>query len=416
MLERISSLSFRDFGKFNAKYLRADIPGEVEKIIDSEDGFTCYPTTSTYIVRQSGMPVLTVSSDDLKTIHTFYLDTPVMLKPGIWHKVQMACSESSVQKTTLPNAAFVKTPSPVGETNPLLSPQIAVNNIYTFFYQERDHNYLFPGETHNPYEFTYIDSGQLHSVAGGCDTLLQQGEIMLYSPGQWHMQYSDNNNPVYFVTISFDMDCHLSDILTDRKFSATNEMKHILSQMLDEQDKNRFLCNEMILSLMKSLLILLFRDAYSDDLNEPVSRIKNARENNIVDMVQQYIAENLHRRVTVEKVAKANNISVSFMSSLFRKHLSISPGSYIRRAKLNESKRMIRDEQLPIKTIASKLDYSTIQHFSRCFKDEFSITPSDYANSVRNRYDSESFFPNRLISLSENTSFKDSTIQWIPNR
>ena len=68
---------------------------------------------------------------------------------------------------------------------------------------------------------------------------------------------------------------------------------------------------------------------------------------------------------------------------LFHKNLQISPGEYIRRIKLQESKQMIRENNLNFTEIAAELQYSTVHHFSRQFKEKFGITPTEYAKSVR---------------------------------
>ena len=68
---------------------------------------------------------------------------------------------------------------------------------------------------------------------------------------------------------------------------------------------------------------------------------------------------------------------------LFRKNMQISPGEYIRRIKLQESKQMIRENNLNFTEIAAQLHYSTVHHFSRQFKEKFGITPTEYAKSVR---------------------------------
>lgn len=68
---------------------------------------------------------------------------------------------------------------------------------------------------------------------------------------------------------------------------------------------------------------------------------------------------------------------------LFHKNLQISPGEYIRRIKLQESKQMIRENDLNFTEIAAQLHYSTVHHFSRQFKEKFGITPTEYAKSVR---------------------------------
>ena len=82
-------------------------------------------------------------------------------------------------------------------------------------------------------------------------------------------------------------------------------------------------------------------------------------------------------------VARHVDVSPSYLTALFRKNLQISPGAYVRRIKLQESKKMIREDNLNFTEIAAALQYSTVHHFSRQFKDKFGITPTEYAKSVR---------------------------------
>ena len=82
-------------------------------------------------------------------------------------------------------------------------------------------------------------------------------------------------------------------------------------------------------------------------------------------------------------VAEHVDVSPSYLTALFHKNLQISPGEYIRRIKLQESKQMIRENNLNFTEIAAELQYSTVHHFSRQFKEKFGITPTEYAKSVR---------------------------------
>jgi AraC-like DNA-binding protein len=85
----------------------------------------------------------------------------------------------------------------------------------------------------------------------------------------------------------------------------------------------------------------------------------------------------------VPLVAQNTGVSPSYLTALFHRHLQISPGEYIRRIKLQQSKLMIREGNKNLTEIAQTLQYSTIHHFSRQFKDHFGITPSEYAKSIR---------------------------------
>ena len=82
-------------------------------------------------------------------------------------------------------------------------------------------------------------------------------------------------------------------------------------------------------------------------------------------------------------IKKNTEVSPSYLTALFHKHLDISPGEYIRRIKLQESKQMIREGSMNFTEIAESLQYSTVHHFSRQFKEKFGITPTEYAKSVR---------------------------------
>lgn len=66
----------------------------------------------------------------------------------------------------------------------------------------------------------------------------------------------------------------------------------------------------------------------------------------------------------------------------FQRHLQIPPGEYIRRLKLEASKKLIREGRDNFTQIAKRLQYSTVHHFSRQFKEYYGITPTQYAKSI----------------------------------
>ena len=97
----------------------------------------------------------------------------------------------------------------------------------------------------------------------------------------------------------------------------------------------------------------------------------------------QYVADHVCDKLSVEIVSREVGVSASHLTALFHRQMNISPGEYIRRIKLQESKQMIRENDLNFTEIAAQLHYSTVHHFSRQFKEKFGITPTEYAKSVR---------------------------------
>ena len=106
-------------------------------------------------------------------------------------------------------------------------------------------------------------------------------------------------------------------------------------------------------------------------------------ENDVINRAQRFISENVREKLSVPMVAKEAGVSPSYLTALFHKNLQISPGEYIRRIKLQESRQMIREGKLNFTEISQLLQYSTVHHFSRQFKEKFGITPTQYAKSIR---------------------------------
>ena len=135
----------------------------------------------------------------------------------------------------------------------------------------------------------------------------------------------------------------------------------------------------MILILLNQLIVTLLRQV--EDKPVPVSRMKG--EYRIIHQTQAFVSAHVWEDLSVPFVARHVDMSPSYLTALFQKHLAISPAEYIRRVKLQESKRLIRENKLNFTEIAADLQYSTVHHFSRQFKEKFGLTPSEYAKLVR---------------------------------
>ncbi|MBE6986397.1 MAG: AraC family transcriptional regulator [Ruminococcaceae bacterium] len=328
----------------------------------------------------SGMTVLSVSLDG-EDFLDFYLDKPVCITSGVYFCLSPLGQENS--------QAEISSDTPPVDTGRVrkvqelqLTHRIRVTNLYTLFYHEKERGFFFPGESHPMSELTYVDQGSLHSVADGQDLLLEQGDLVIYGPDQWHMQYSDVDVAPRYVTISFDLEgCDISSLL-NRKIRIPQKAALLLQQLLREQERMDNYSTDMMISLLNQLFLTVLR--YMD---APVEKLKTSNavhsENEIIRRAQQYISTHIREKLSVPLVARQVDVSPSYLTALFHKNLQISPGEYIRRIKLQESKQMIREDTMNFTEIAATLHYSTVHHFSRQFKEKFGITPTEYARSVR---------------------------------
>lgn len=383
MIRNLNQLTFRNFGSVPSERSQTDrnlCRDDAVSLRLSDTAAVVYQAVSeTWLTVSQGMSVLSVSSDGAH-FQQFYLDKPACIKPQVYFALEPFQGDATALLSSQ------ELPLAVGERKPdslRLEHSLRVDGIYTFFYQEKEQGFLFSGESHPITELTYVDQGTLHSVVDGQDLLLKQGDIVIYGPDQWHMQYADIGVAPRFVTISFDARGDQLSSLLNRKFSAPQHIVTLLQGMLREQERMDRYSPDIILSQLNLLLLELLRE-----LDAPTGgklQASNAihSENEIIRQAQQFISTHIREKLSVPLVARQVDVSPSYLTALFHKNLQISPGEYIRRIKLQESKQMIRENNLNFTEIAAELQYSTVHHFSRQFKEKFGITPTEYAKSVR---------------------------------
>jgi len=383
MIRNLNPIAFQGFGTVLSERAHA-----AKRLAKEENNLKNLPREKACVYKAqgdvwmdfaSGMSVLSVSMDGEKFLH-FYLDKPVCIKTDVYFSLFAFRGEAQAY------VAWDKAPLKVGERdteNLSLDHRLHTRSIYTFFYQEKEQGFLFSGESHPMPELTYVDQGVLHSVVEGQDVLLKQGDLVIYGPDQWHMQYADIGVAPRFVTISFDTSGGDLSPLLNRKFTAPQQIVSLLQKMLREQERMDEYSQELIISYLDSLLLLLLREISAPSGGKLQASNSVHSENEIIRQAQQYISTHIREKLSVPSVARQVDVSPSYLTALFHKNLQISPGEYIRRIKLQESKQMIRENNLNFTEIAAALQYSTVHHFSRQFKEKFGITPTEYAKSVR---------------------------------
>ena len=148
--------------------------------------------------------------------------------------------------------------------------------------------------------------------------------------------------------------------------------------VLDERDQNDRYSGDLIVCSLQMLLLTILRNGEKTEtrLKTPAS-LQN--ENSIINAALTYISANARKKLSVPLVAKSSNVSVSRLTKLFQERLAITPGEYIRRVKLEESRALIKAGEGNVSQIAELLQYSTVQHFSRQFKAKFGVSPSEFA-------------------------------------
>ena len=95
-------------------------------------------------------------------------------------------------------------------------------------------------------------------------------------------------------------------------------------------------------------------------------------------LCNDYIYSHLHYRITVEELAAHLNLSVSYLSKLFKKEMGLPLSEYINELKIEKAKNMLQYSDLRIIDIANYLSFSSQSHFIQVFKKITGVTPHHY--------------------------------------
>ena len=322
MIRNLNQVAFQGYGTILSERSHGSV-SEIESnyLLELGQGdVTVYQAvTSTCLRVSKGKCVLSVSQDG-EDFRQFYLDKPISIHEGVYFILIPFKGEASVAMSAETE------PRQVGKRpcdSVRVDHQIRVEGLYTFFYQEREQGFLFAGESHPMPELTYVDQGELHSVADGQDILLKQGDIAIFGPNQWHMHYADIGVAPRYVTITFDLEGVDITPLLNRKFAAPQQAVTLIQQMLREQERMDEYSGDIILANLKLLLLQLLRETVAPRGGKLQASNAIHAENEIIRQAQQYVSTHIREKLSVPLVARQVDVSPSYLTALFHKNLQI---------------------------------------------------------------------------------------------
>jgi AraC-like DNA-binding protein len=155
-------------------------------------------------------------------------------------------------------------------------------------------------------------------------------------------------------------------------------------QLLD-MFKEDMACNDdvqgtLLRALMVRLIIKITRLAKQQFLTAAL------QERNKVDIIRQFnimVEDNFRKEHQVQFYAQALNKSPKTLSNLFLLYNHSSPLQVIHNRLILEAKRLFQYTDKSSKEIAADLGFEDATHFSRFFKNQTAISPSDFRKTLQ---------------------------------
>lgn len=241
--------------------------------------------------------------------------------------------------------------------------------------------------THRPkgrldFQLLYIASGKAHFYFDKSeqDTVITAGHMVLYRPRepQRYVYYGEDQTEVYWVHFTGN---NVKNIL--RHYGITNDMRvmdtgtsleyaGIFKQMIQELQRCQTHYPELLTLLILQLLIRIERQIGRDH------RRKDVYLDTEMELAMQFFNDNYNTQISVEEYAAARGMSVSWFIRSFKQYTHATPMQYLVERRMANAQMLLETTGYNITEIGNLVGYDNPLYFSRVFKKQKGVSPSEY--------------------------------------
>ncbi|NNA06021.1 GlxA family transcriptional regulator [Pseudomonas lundensis] len=167
----------------------------------------------------------------------------------------------------------------------------------------------------------------------------------------------------------------------------------IISHQLFELDRDRYTCSGGVASMDMTLqliarepggreiaahaaeLLLCDRARCAQEQQRVPLRQKLGTSQPKLSQVVAIMEANLEEPVSLEELARFNDVSVRQLERLFHKHLQRTPSQYYLELRLARARGLLLRSESPVRDIALACGFVSAAHFSKCYSRLFGVSP-----------------------------------------
>lgn len=232
------------------------------------------------------------------------------------------------------------------------------------------------------FQILYVASGKAHFYFNdkGIDTVIPAGNMVVYRPKepQKYEYFGTDQTEVYWVhftgkdvknllrSYGIPDDTHIINTGTSLEYTR------IFKQMILELQRQQADYPEMLTLLLRQLLILIHRQLTSDH------KIRNVFLDSEMEAAIQYFNDNYNTEINIEEYAASRGMSVSWFIRNFKQYADTTPMQYIVSIRIANAQVLLETTDYNVTEIGNIVGYDNPLYFSRIFKKQKGVSPSEY--------------------------------------
>ncbi|WP_099098817.1 AraC family transcriptional regulator [Aquimarina aggregata] len=272
------------------------------------------------------------------------------------------------------------------------------SSFHTGVYRQR----YFSGawHYHPEFELLLITNGNGKRLVGDHGENFNTGDLVLlggFLPHAWipddHYLQQDSTDHCESIYVQFKKDIFGSQFVdipelkgvrrvllaSERGLKIVGKHKETIILLLKEIPRLGPL--DQLLKLLK-ILDLINLSGYETLASEGYLKESFFFKSNRILKVHEYIMENYKKEISVDLCAEMINMTISSFCRYFKKETGYTFTNYLNKIRIDFSKKLLTNTDLPIKEIGFECGYNSVPYFNKQFKKVVGVPPFSYRKSI----------------------------------
>ena len=237
------------------------------------------------------------------------------------------------------------------------------------------------------WQLLYVASGKAHFYIKGQEVIVTAGNMVLYQPKQeMHYEYFGKDKPeVYWVHFTGGQVRSIlkrHDVPMDNNvFYAGNSPTYgyLFKEMILELQTCRVGYETLLSMYLEQIFVLVQRSRLDK------SPVVSSHLQEEMGIARRYFQEHYNEDINIEEYALSRNMSVSYFLKKFKEVTKKSPMQYILGIRISNAVSLLESTDYNVTEISTIIGYDNPLYFSRIFKKQKGVSPSDYRKQLANR-------------------------------
>lgn len=240
----------------------------------------------------------------------------------------------------------------------------------------------------NFYELTLVLDGEGTITTNNVAVKIKKNDLFLTIPTDIHKIESDKSFPLKYDFISFNTDNQnlkielkkiaLKYLQPDTRVFKSEQIQTLVDLCITDMIEENNLHQETMNSALTLIIAKVANKFLAED--KIIKQINPNKKEQLCYLMMDYINSHIFSIKKLEELGEYFNYSYPYLSSVFAKHCQQKLSDYYQFQRLEKAKELISIGQYSLTDISEKLNYSSIYSFSKAFKNQYGIPPSQWKN------------------------------------